>query len=69
MAGEQAERIERAFQGLPPDYREVILLSRIVGLSRAEAAREMGRSESAVRNLLHRALAQLAQAVEDESDS
>ena len=45
---------------LPDEYRQVILLARIVGLSHADLAREMGRSETAVRTLLHRALARLA---------
>jgi DNA-directed RNA polymerase specialized sigma24 family protein len=38
----------------------VISLARIVGLSHAEIAKEMGRSEGAVRTLLSRALARLA---------
>jgi RNA polymerase sigma-70 factor (ECF subfamily) len=57
---EELERLSAAFCDLEPDQREVILLSRIVGLSRAEVALEMGRTEAAVRNLLHRALARLS---------
>lgn len=52
-------RVEAAFDALPDDYRRVITLARIVGLSHGEIAREMGRSEDAVRNLLARALARL----------
>jgi RNA polymerase sigma-70 factor (ECF subfamily) len=59
-AKEELARIEAAFERLPDDYREVVLLSRLVGLPRAEVALSMGRSEASVRNLLHRALAQLA---------
>jgi RNA polymerase sigma-70 factor (ECF subfamily) len=54
------ERLERALASLTPEYREVILLSRVEGLSRAEVAVRMQRSEGSVRMLLHRALAALA---------
>jgi RNA polymerase sigma-70 factor (ECF subfamily) len=63
-AREELQRIEHAFEQLSPDHREVILLSRIAELSRAEVAGEMGRTEASVRNLLHRALAHLAQLLE-----
>lgn len=55
-AGELASQMEAAFDLLPEDYREVISLARIVGLSHAEIARQMDRSEVAVRMLLSRAL-------------
>ena len=61
---EQLESIEAAFASLPEDYREVILLSRVVGLSHAEVANEMGRTPVATRTLLSRALARLATALE-----
>lgn len=57
---EELERMESALARLADDDREVILLSRIVGLSRTDIAAEMGRTEAAVKNLLHRALAKLA---------
>ncbi|MCA8976213.1 MAG: RNA polymerase sigma factor [Planctomycetes bacterium] len=60
-ANEQAARLEVALQQLPPEHREVIVLSRHVGLSHAEIAAEMGRTESAVKSLLYRALTQLAE--------
>ncbi|MBK7641946.1 MAG: sigma-70 family RNA polymerase sigma factor [Planctomycetes bacterium] len=56
IAQETAEALERAFDLLSEDHRRVITLSRIVGLSHAELAVEMGRSEDAVRVLLSRAL-------------
>lgn len=65
---EQVERVEDAFERLPEDYRTVILLARIVGFSRAEIAKKMGRSENAVRSLLSRALAQLAEFMELEEE-
>ncbi|MBX3464796.1 MAG: sigma-70 family RNA polymerase sigma factor [Planctomycetes bacterium] len=60
MAGERIERLEAAFDRLPDHYREVVTLSRIAQLPRAEVAARMGRSEDSVRNLLHRALVELA---------
>ncbi len=63
---EQAERIEAAFERLPDHYREVITLSRIVGLSRAEIAEVTGRTEASVRNVLHRALAELAELLDED---
>lgn len=60
MLREEVERIERAFEELPEEYREVITMAHIVGLSRAEIADHMGKSEGSVRVLLHRALAKMA---------
>ena len=57
-AREGIEAIERAFDSLSDEHREVILLARIVGLTRAQIGEQMGRSEIAVRALLSRALAQ-----------
>jgi RNA polymerase sigma-70 factor (ECF subfamily) len=58
---EEIERVESAFDALPEHYREVITLSRLAGLSHAEIAARMGRSEGAVRTLLCRALAELSE--------
>ncbi len=60
MVREEIERIEKAFESLPEEYREVITLAHVVGLSRAEIAAQMGKSEGAVRVLLHRALAKVS---------
>ncbi len=59
-AREQLDRIEAAMAALDEDQREVILLSRILGLSRRDVAEQMGRSEGSVRNLLHRSLVRLS---------
>ncbi|MEZ5965961.1 MAG: sigma-70 family RNA polymerase sigma factor [Planctomycetota bacterium] len=67
IAHEEAMRIDRALDALPDDYREVIVLARYVGMSHREIAEEMGRSEVAVRTLLSRALARLAELLDDES--
>ena len=60
IAHEQVERLEAAFDRLSEEHREVILLARMIGHSRAEIARITGRTEGAVRSMLSRALAQLA---------
>ena len=59
MGRESLERIESAFDELPDDYREAVVLSRVLGLPRAEVARRMGKTEVSVRHLLFRGLAQL----------
>ncbi len=61
MAAEAARRMEEAFDHLTADQREIIVLSRIAGLSHAEIAQRMGRSEPATRSLLYRALTELGE--------
>jgi RNA polymerase sigma-70 factor, ECF subfamily len=61
MVREEIARVERAFAELEDDHREVITLARIVGLSHAEIALRLDRSEGAVRKLLFRALRVLAE--------
>jgi RNA polymerase sigma-70 factor (ECF subfamily) len=60
MAREELRRVEAAFERLPADYREIIVLARIVGLPHAEIARQLGRTPSSVRNALYRGLALLS---------
>jgi RNA polymerase sigma-70 factor (ECF subfamily) len=64
---EQLERVERAMDTLPDEYRQVIALSKVAGLTRPQVAAEMGRSEGSVRMLLHRALARLVAELEGEA--
>ena len=59
-AGEARERIEQGIDALSPDQREVVLLAKFVGLSHAEIARDLDKTEGAVRVLLSRGLANLA---------
>ncbi|MCC6408104.1 MAG: sigma-70 family RNA polymerase sigma factor [Planctomycetes bacterium] len=61
MTKEELARIEKAFDELGDDEREVITLARVVGLPHKEIAEAMGRTEGATRVLLHRALAKLAE--------
>ena len=60
QAHEELERVERTFDQLPDEYREVITLARIAGLSHAEISQKLGRSEPACRQLLKRAMVRLA---------
>ena len=59
MGHEEIERLEAVLDQLSHDHREVIVLARIVHLPHADIAEQMGRSVSAVRKLLARALAKL----------
>ena len=61
---EQLDRLERAIDDLKPEYREVILLSRIERLSQEEIATRLGKSKGAVAMLLSRALMALTNAYE-----
>lgn len=57
---EQAERIRIAIDGLKPDFRDVLRMVFIEGLSRGEVAERLGRTDGATRMLLSRARAELA---------
>lgn len=57
---EEVERLEAAIDRLPDDQREAITLAHLAGMSRSEIGAQMGRTEEAVRALLHRARARLA---------
>ena len=67
-ANEAIARIERAFDALPDDYREAVTLHKLCGLSHAEIAERMDRSEGAVRNLVYRGLSRLALLVDGVLD-
>lgn len=67
MAHEQIERFESAFDSLSDDHRQVIALARIASLPHAVVAERMGRSVGAVRQLLGRALLNLADELEREA--
>lgn len=67
MVKEELARIEEAFEQLPEDYREVILLSRVIGLPHSEIAKKMNRNEGAVRTLLSRALTRLSGILDRDS--
>jgi RNA polymerase sigma-70 factor (ECF subfamily) len=62
---ERLDRLQDAVEGLPPDYREAVLLVRIEGLRIQDAAARMGRTPKAVKHLLARALARLKDTLGD----
>jgi RNA polymerase sigma-70 factor, ECF subfamily len=51
---DRAEAVRAALATLPEEQREVVVLRHIVGLSPAEIAGRMGRSESSIHGLHHR---------------
>ena len=59
IGNETAAAVREALGALGEDHREVITLSRLVGLPHAVIAEVMERSEQAVRQLLARAMLQL----------
>ena len=59
LRDERFDRLERALSTLPPDYREVLRLSRIERLKVKEIARRMDRTEYAVKHLIARAIRRL----------
>jgi len=63
---ETARDLVAAFERLEPDHRRVLGLRQFEGLSAAEAARRLGRSETAVHSLYRRALAAWAEALGGE---
>lgn len=65
LRAEEIARLEAAIDQLPEEQREVVTLAHLAGLSRAEIGEQMGKSEEAVRALLHRAKARLAILLED----
>lgn len=68
IAKEKLALVDKAFERLPEDYREAIILRRLVGLSYEEIAGEMERSEGAVRNLVYRGLARIAVVLGDAEE-
>jgi len=58
---EQVRHLMARLDALPPQYREIIVLSRLEGLSPAELAQRLNKPRDAVALLLHRALQRLRQ--------
>ena len=63
-ARQQRGELARALQALRPEYRTVLALRFLAGLSPEETAAAMGKSNGAVRILQHRALAALRSIME-----
>ena len=69
MAHERAQAVQQALTRLPEDYRRVILLRNVDGLSHEEVAERMERGAGAVRMLWVRALARLRDELGDNAAS
>lgn len=67
VAREELSRVEQAFARLRDGEQEVVLMAKMMGLSRAEIAAQLGKSEAAVRTMLSRALARLTHLLGDGS--
>src|SRR4029079_12806489 len=63
IRAETLARIEEALDEMPDESREVVLMSRLAGLSTIEIAERLGKKPSSVRSALSRALARLARAL------
>lgn len=61
VAREELSRVELAFGKLRQEEQDVIVMAKMMGLSRAEIAAELGKSEVAVRSMLSRAMARLTE--------
>ncbi len=65
----EVEWLKRAIRSLTTDQTEVIVLKFIEGLTNAEVAQIMGKTEGAVKSLQYRALASLRKKLESEENS
>ena len=63
---EDLERLEKAIDQLRPEYREIIILARIDGLSYKEIGKRLSKSVDAVGMLLCRAMVALTNAFEGD---
>jgi RNA polymerase sigma-70 factor (subfamily 1) len=62
---ERCRRLEEALASLSPEYRQVVVLSRLEGLRVKEIAARLGRSPKSIAHLLSRALKKLKEAMGD----
>ena len=67
VAGAQRSLVLRAIERLAPDQREVMLLRLVGGLTSSEVAEIVGKTVGAVKQLQHRALLVLGNALQDRS--
>jgi RNA polymerase sigma-70 factor (ECF subfamily) len=63
---EDLDKLEKAIDQLKPEYKEVIMLTKIEGLSYKEIAERFGKSNDAVRKLTSRAIVALADIFESD---
>jgi RNA polymerase sigma-70 factor (ECF subfamily) len=65
-AAAEAEQVRAAVRRLPPERQHLLLMKFVFGLSNAEIARAMNRTEGAVKALLHRTIVALRQLLDRE---
>lgn len=65
-AAAEAELVRAAVRRLPPERQHLLLMKFVFGLSNAEIARAMNRTEGAVKALLHRTIVALRQLLDRE---
>ena len=63
---EELEELAKAMDELKPEYKEVIVLAKIEGLSYKEISDKLGKSNEAVRKLVSRAMAALTSVFESD---
>jgi len=63
---EEMDKLEKAIDALKPEYREVIVLKRLDGLSYKEIGERLGKSADAVGMLLSRAMVSLTSVFESD---
>ena len=63
---ESLDKLEKALDKLKPEYKEVVVLKMLEGLSHAEIAEKLGKKEAAARTMLARALAALTIAYRED---
>jgi RNA polymerase sigma-70 factor, ECF subfamily len=66
---EEREEVKEVLEGvskLPDDRREALIMRFALGMDNREIARAMGRSEGATKVLIHRAIKQLEQGLEED---
>jgi len=63
---EEFDALEKAMDALSPELKEVIVLTRIEGLSYRDAGERLGKSSDAVRRLVLRAMVALTSAFEND---
>ena len=63
---EELEKLEKAIDQLKPEYKEVIILTKIERLSYKEISERLGKSNDAVRKLISRAILALTNVFESD---
>jgi RNA polymerase sigma-70 factor (ECF subfamily) len=62
---EELDKLTKAIDALKPQYKQVIVLTKIEGFSYKEIGKQLGKSSEAVRKLVSRALEELVSIFEN----